>query len=108
MRAAKYEPMEDRLFSRRTITPEGHWLWKGHIDNHGYGRIRFNGKWDYVHRVSAILFLGYNPHHHEKVQINHKKECQIRHCFNPEHIYLGSHSENMEDMWSWGERMKVS
>lgn len=73
-----------------------HWLWTGRIEKNGYGRARFRGKIYSVHQISACLYLGYQLGHRDpKYQVNHK--CDLKHCFNPDHLYIGSQSQNMLD-----------
>lgn len=73
------------------------WLWLGYCDEKGYGRIKYQGKTIRVHRVSAIIH-GIIKEEDEVTQANHKKECPNRNCWNPEHIYSGTHEDNMRDM----------
>lgn len=69
------------------------WVWmRGHIRN-GYGRMRFNKKSELSHRVAWKLFNGPIP---PGQMILHR--CDVRGCVNPEHLFLGTHSENMQDM----------
>jgi hypothetical protein len=59
------------------------WLWRGHINNVGYGR--FNGKdfpSGYVHRAVFFWANGYLPSGGNVV--GHL--CEVRNCVNPEHL----------------------
>ena len=75
-------------------TNETHWIWSKSISNNGYGRCRFEGNHLRAHVVSWIVF-------NKKpvpfgLQVLHK--CiKRRNCVNPEHLYLGTHEENMVD-----------
>ena len=90
------ESIESRLLRLRKIKGE-HWLFIGTISSNGYGNIWYNGKKEFVHRLAAMLWLGYKLDDKEH-QINHKLECSYKNCFNPGHIYIGTHIENMRDM----------
>jgi hypothetical protein len=66
-------------------------IWKGST-NHGYGRIRWFGTRRRATHVAFYLSTGKWPNH----QINHR--CNNPLCCNPEHLYDGTHIENIQDM----------
>lgn len=88
--------IETKLLSNREIKDMGYispcWLWTGGL-NKGYGKVRDdNNKTIGVHIVSARLWLkDYTP----TLFVLHK--CDIRSCFNPEHLFQGTIKDNMED-----------
>jgi len=71
------------------------WLWNAHINYKvgGYGAFKFRNRMYGAHVVSYILFKGEVP--------KGKEVCHIhsgnRHCVNPEHLYIGTHKQNMQD-----------
>jgi len=81
------------LILRRVIHPITNcWLYTLGQDKDGYGKIKYKGKTYRVHILSYKHFVG-----EPKQQVLHKLECPHKHCFNPEHLYDGSHSDNMKD-----------
>lgn len=81
------------LISRRIIHPITQcWLYTLGQDKDGYGKIKFKGKTYRVHILAYKYFVG-----EPKNQILHKFECPFKYCFNPEHLYDGTHNDNMRD-----------
>lgn len=70
------------------------WIWKGGINRRGYGKFSFLEKKSAIaSRVSYELFKG--PIEKEKYVCH---LCDIPLCVNPDHLWIGSHVENMLDM----------
>lgn len=88
--------VHDRFW--RHVSPEpntGCWLWTGLLNRKGYGVLgqARDGKNEAAHRVSHRLFVGPTP---PGLFVCHR--CDVRHCVNPAHLFLGSHKDNMRDM----------
>lgn len=86
------KPIEPRLMVRRRIDEKGCWLFSGFINQNGYGRISVNGKPETVSRVAYELFVGPIP---DGLGVLHK--CDVRHCFNPAHLFVGTAKDNLQD-----------
>ena len=71
------------------------WTWNAPLDKDGYGRIRPGGirKFWRAHRASWFLHNGPIP---EGLHVLHK--CDNPPCVNPNHLFLGTISDNAIDM----------
>lgn len=70
----------------------GCWLWLGTINQDGYGVMRHDGRTQGAHRVSYEIFRGPIT---DGLFVCHRYD--VRSCINPDHFFLGTHRENMED-----------
>lgn len=91
------------------VSPEpntGCWLWSGCFSRSkpdgGYGQLRLDGKMQSAHRLSYQLFVGAIP---EGLMVLHR--CDVRPCVNPQHLFVGTSSDNIQDALAKG-RMKSS
>ena len=99
-------PITDRLAAHRRITEAGCWEWTGWKDAYGYGLMPFYRSGSYrltgrarrdvrkVHRVAATVF------HVDGGGPNVLHRCDNPACFNPEHLFRGTQSDNLQDMAS--------
>lgn len=88
------ERLRKRLNAKRIIKG-GHWLWTGCLAISGHGRISVSGKVYFTSRLSAFVYLNFDLE--SDLQINHKIECSIPNCFNPDHLYVGTQTDNRKD-----------
>jgi hypothetical protein len=78
-------------------------LWAGAVWSSGYGAVLHEGKMQGAHRVSFM--------HHTKEPIPagmwvlHK--CDTPRCVNPEHLFLGTRQDNIDDMNAKGRGVYV-
>ena len=73
------------------------WLWMAYEERNGYGVFRFNKKIWKAHRFSYLLHYGSIPN---QLFILHKYDERL--CVNPNHLFAGTNSDNMQDMISKG------
>ena len=64
------------------------WNWIGSVSSRGYGR--FDGT--VAHRISWMIHNGYIPD--DKLCLH---KCDNPLCVNPNHLYIGTQSDNMYD-----------
>ena len=86
----------DRFWSKVDIKSEDEcWEWLGPLRGKGYGYIVIEHKKIKANRFSWIITNGLIPT--EKLVLHN---CDNSKCVNPNHLYIGSHSDNMRDRCS--------
>ncbi len=68
------------------------WEWDKKLNNSGYGSISYRGKTTTPHRAAYKYIHGEIP---DGMCICH--HCDNRKCFNFNHLFLGTHKDNMQD-----------
>jgi hypothetical protein len=76
---------------------KGCWLWTGGVSSTGYGLIRIGAKRYKVHRLMYQVAQYDDP---GKLLVRHT--CDNRLCCNPQHLILGTHTDNINDMVTRG------
>lgn len=87
-------PLRDRYEVKvdRSAGPDACHPWIAYRNEHGYGKIRVNGRSEFAHRVGWSLTYESDP---GPLSVMHT--CDNPPCQNPRHWVLGTHRENMAD-----------
>lgn len=92
--------MIGELSARERIDRRSEWdpntgcqLWFGPTDRYGYPCLTYRQKHTRAHRLSILDSLGLTD---TDLHVMHK--CHTPACVNPEHLALGTHTENMNDV----------
>lgn len=80
-----------------TIPFSGCWLWAGKVDGRGYGQVYLGGgrKRPVLGRVHRLMFEAEFGEIPEGMYVCHR--CDVPSCINPDHLFVGSHRDNMQD-----------
>lgn len=99
------ETIAERLARHSMPEPNsGCLLWTGAVASHGYGVFAYAGRYGLTaHRASWEVAHGPIP---AGLFVLHK--CDVRPCINPNHLFLGTHQDNMDDMQAKGRRSNVA
>lgn len=85
------------------------WVWTGHCHDRGYGILQIMGDrtrptgWGLsAHRISYTLHLGHPG------ELNVLHHCDNPPCVRPEHLFKGTHVDNVADRTAKGRSSKGS
>ncbi len=89
----------DRFFSKIPSIVENNecWEWQGTLHKSGYAIFSVGYRNFYAHRVSYCIATGTDP---QNMDVCHS--CDNPKCVNPNHLFLGSHLDNMRDCFKKG------
>lgn len=88
-----YQPKTDEeKFHRHIEKTESCWNWTGTLDRYGYGKLRLGNRTFKAHRYSYQYHYG---DFDESLHVLH--HCDHPRCVNPNHLFLGTNRDNVED-----------
>ena len=77
-------------------------IWTAGLIGYGYGQFWLHGRPHYAHRVAWYFAHGRWP---DPMALH---RCNVTACVNLDHIYEGTHQENMADLRISGRRKGIS
>jgi hypothetical protein len=89
----KKEITKDGLEKFVFYSIDGCWYWIGGVQTKGYGWFRSR----LAHRVSYSIYKGIDPGN-----LNVCHSCDNKLCVNPDHLWLGTTNENIQDKMKKG------
>lgn len=81
--------LPERFRSKIKLLKSGCWYWTAAKNQDGYGKLTYEGRFVYAHRLAYKLLAGQIPTH---LELDHL--CRRRACCNPFHLEVVTHREN--------------
>lgn len=78
----------------------GCWIWIGALTARGYGHSIVDGKTIPAHRKSWLINCGPID---DELHVLHR--CDVRCCVNPNHLFLGTNQDNVDDKMGKGRHV---
>jgi HNH endonuclease len=94
----KLEPRIEKKIER--IPESGCWIWMACLFATGYGAMNFRGKAVKAHRHIYEVTVGPIP---PGMDLCH--HCDVRECVNPDHMFVGTRQDNMDDAKAKGRKL---
>jgi hypothetical protein len=92
-----------RAFKKIEVIESGCWQWTGKVTGGGYAEVKINRKHTLLHRAFYVTYKG--PITGNLFACH---TCDNPRCVNPDHLFLGTHEDNMRDMREKGRARGAS
>ena len=93
------KPFEERFWDKVDKgDPDECWEWQAKRTWYGYGHVKKDGMMQNAHRVALELEEG------DIGDLHACHTCDNPPCVNPNHLYAGTRSDNVNDSWERGDR----
>lgn len=99
-RVASKVPEPDRFWAKVRVQEDGCWEWAGGLMWDGYGAFHRDGDGSVKQRAHRISWEYSNGPIPSGMLVCHR--CDNPRCVRPEHLFLGTDQDNVDDMMSKG------
>lgn len=87
--------LRDRIRKKSNINNNGCWIYSGSTDAWGYPVCRVFFEDIKLYKYSRVSYYVFKGPFDSKLSVLHK--CDNPKCVNPEHLFLGTNSDNVKD-----------
>lgn len=89
------QPKDIERFWKHVGKTESCWTWRGGVNSQGYGQLNINHRCEGAYRISYTIHFGPIP---PGMMVCHR--CDNPPCTRPDHLFLGTGSDNVRDMYA--------